>query len=190
MKNRDAKMNIKNAKVATGLTLIETLVAITILLIAIVAPMAVYTDNIRYTRYAGDQVVAFYLAQEAIEYIKFRTATNINNGVLWLTDVPNCGGSDACDCTGANFCEVDVTQLTSVAGVDVCGGSCIPLNLEPTSGLYGYQSGNQTAFTRKVNIEKNIGGNGEEIKVTVVVSWSKGNLSRDVTVEENIFKWR
>ena len=59
-------MNIFNNKNNKGLTLVETLVAISVLLMAVVGPMVIYSKSITNTRYAGDQITAYYLAQEGM----------------------------------------------------------------------------------------------------------------------------
>ena len=60
--------NKKSSK--RGFSIVETLVAITVLLIAVVAPMSLAADGVRAARLAQDQIVAFYLAQEGIELVK------------------------------------------------------------------------------------------------------------------------
>ena len=60
-----------------GMTLIETLVAITILTVAIVSPMSLTMQSLSASYYARDQVIAFNLAQEAIESLRARRDANI-----------------------------------------------------------------------------------------------------------------
>ncbi len=50
-----------------GFTLVETLVAITILLIVITGPLTISTSTARSTTFASEQVTAFFLAQEGAE---------------------------------------------------------------------------------------------------------------------------
>ena len=49
-----------------GFTLIETLVAVSLLTVAIVAPMTLTARSLSAAYYARDQITAFHLAQEAI----------------------------------------------------------------------------------------------------------------------------
>ena len=58
------------APASRGMTLIETLVAISILAVAIVAPMTLTMQSLSSAYYARDQVVASNLAQEAIESVR------------------------------------------------------------------------------------------------------------------------
>lgn len=51
----------------SGFSLVETLVAITILLVVIVGPMTIISSSANSTSFASEQVVAFFLAQEGAE---------------------------------------------------------------------------------------------------------------------------
>ena len=53
-----------------GFTLVETLVAITILLIVITGPLTISTSAARSTSFSSEQVVAFFLAQEGAEIMQ------------------------------------------------------------------------------------------------------------------------
>lgn len=53
-----------------GFSLVETLVAITILLLVIVGPMTISVTTAKSTSYASEQVLAFFLAQEGVELVQ------------------------------------------------------------------------------------------------------------------------
>lgn len=53
-----------------GFTLVETLVAISILLLAIIGPMTIAQRGIQSSYFATEQVTAVFLAQEAIEAVR------------------------------------------------------------------------------------------------------------------------
>lgn len=53
-----------------GFTILETLVAISILVIALTAPLAIVSQALKSSYFARDQVTAYYLAQEAIEFLR------------------------------------------------------------------------------------------------------------------------
>jgi len=54
----------------TGLTLVETLVAVSILTIAVIGPLGIIAQALHTSYYTRDQMTAHYLAQEAIEYVR------------------------------------------------------------------------------------------------------------------------
>ena len=64
------RFNLLQRNTERGFTLVETLVAITILLIVIVGPMTIASRGMQTAFYAGDQTTAIYLAQEGIEHIQ------------------------------------------------------------------------------------------------------------------------
>src|SRR3989344_755955 len=57
-------------KLTTGFTLVETLIAVSIFSFSILALMAVLFQGISDTGYAKKKMIAGYLAQEGIEYIR------------------------------------------------------------------------------------------------------------------------
>jgi len=177
-------MNRKKIQSNKGLTLIETLVAISILLIAVVGPMAIYSRSISDARFAGNQVTAFYLAQEAMEFIKAKVYTNFNEStqavpVSWLT------GLDSC--TTANDCKVDIPEdkINWTGSPEPSWG--LNLKYDDINGLYNYTSGSDTVFSRSVDI--NDTGSGEAT-LTVVVSWTNSGVSKSISVKETMFDWQ
>ncbi len=68
--------NLKFQKRNIGFTLIETLVAISILTIALTGPLAIIAQALRSSYYSRDEITAYYLAQEAIEYIRNKRDAN------------------------------------------------------------------------------------------------------------------
>ena len=59
-----------NFKLPTGFTLVETLIAIAIMMIAIAGPMYTASRAILAAEISRDQLIASYLAQEGIEYVR------------------------------------------------------------------------------------------------------------------------
>ena len=72
-------------KTQVGFSLVETLVAISILLIVIVGPINLVVNSARSTSFANDQVLAFFLAQEGIEIV---TAVRDDFQLQGLQDPP------------------------------------------------------------------------------------------------------
>lgn len=67
------KKQIENKKISPptvyskGFTLIETFVAITILLIVVLGPMSLLSSALKNSRYVKDEIIATHLAQEGVE---------------------------------------------------------------------------------------------------------------------------
>ena len=163
-----------NPHLSRGFTFVETLVAISILLLAVAGPLTLGSQGLNASRVARDQVIATFLGQEAIEYARNIRDTNALQGEVWLE------GLDAC--TGA--CTVDVPQNT----IAMCTGTCPALRFDAEVGLYGYESDwLPTKFTRSVTITETVAG--REAHIIVATSWNDGKLTRSVTVNEYLFNW-
>ncbi len=166
-----------------GFTLIETMVAISLLTIAIVAPMSLTTQSLSSAYYARDQITAFYLAQEAIEAVRHVRDGNVLNNAIGtqtnlLTGIP--------DTTGNPF-----TVDTLDDSMALCpAGSCPPL--KSNGELYGYGTGSAwtpTRFTRSVRATF-VGGGQDEVHIAVTVAWQTGAYSaRSFTISDNLFRW-
>jgi len=164
-----------------GFTLIETLVAISVLTMIIIGPLSLATKSIGASLVSQNQITAFYLGQEAIEYILNIRDNNFLQRLGWLT------GLDSC--LGINGCYVDVPNNT----INSCSGSCPKIKYDGTGGFYyNYQTGQDTIFTRVVKIKKiSIGGNEDEARIEVIISWpEKSGGQKSFTLQEDIFNWK
>lgn len=187
MKKRYTKNN-------SGFTIIETLVAISILVISITGPMVIVSQSLKSAYYARDQITVFYLAQEAIEYIRNVRDTNDFNGATdWLDGIAansTAGGACALNQYGSNDNTCGLTRTAggySLASCSQTGATCDPLNYNPSTGVYGGMpsgAGNPpSAFTRTIYImnvpKRDSSGNADssysqvyEVLVKVVVTWT------------------
>ncbi len=159
----------------TGFTLIETLVAISVLLIGVVAPLSIGYQAIRASQISKERVEAFYLGQDAVEYVRNVRDTNIREGNSWTQGLEPCLDS---------VCKIDVPNEI----VESCSGSsCEPLRRNSDSGLVGYDNGwSETKYVREVEITSN---SNREMIIDVTVSWSTGIFDRSIRIRDNLFKW-
>lgn len=172
------KKNIATA----GFTLIETLVAITILLVAVVGPISLIGDSIRKMYYARDETLAINLAQEGIEMVRQVRDTNMLSGSAWLTNLAD----------GTYMIDAG-TFMTGAPNTFVvyCGGACAPqpIYLDTTTGLYRQGTAfSPTRFSRIVTISS-AGLPANERQVTSTVTWLTGGSTGSVSVSEYIFSW-
>lgn len=174
-----------------GMTLIETLIAITILAVAIVAPMSLTIQSLLAAYYARDQVIASNLAQEAIESVRAIRDGNILTIALNAGAPCVEGGAMHLLCgipIGDNFM-ID-TRDNSITRCNADGTlECNPLQTDAAETLYGYQSGwNNTRFIRTVRAEY-VDAAENEIRITVTVTRDGGGIFPSVILYENLYRW-
>ena len=169
-------------KLVWGFTLIETLVAITILSAAVAGPMVLSIKNIGTASVSQDQLVAFYLGQEVIEYVRNVRDTNIlNESSGWLDGLDSCKIS-----VSSNGCYMDVA-VGSICKVDECLYK--KLKFDIGNKLYSYSQSNE-GFIRAVKIENPVGTNSEEAKISVSVKWTGKYGEKTMNLQDNIYNWR
>lgn len=181
---------------SSGLTLIETLVAVSLLTVAIMAPMSLTTQSLSSAYYARDQMTAFHLAQEAIESVRAVRDENIlKNEADLLATIPPGGVPFVID---ARDGEMTVCNQGAPAQ---CPYMRVPsLANDPTFYAYRDVSSSEdiyttplgwadTRFRRTVRAEM-LAGSTDEMRVTVIVSWQTGAFQvRSVTMYANLYRW-
>lgn len=170
-------------------SLLETLVAIAVLMIAIIAPIGLASRSIRASVLTRDTFIASFLAAEAIEFVRNARDENVINGDFWLQDLlPDCASWD-------DGCTIDVTQL----GIGNSIQDCTPFLPNPcpavkyhdsnappgTAYRYQHQNGDDTKFIRTVRIADLEVSNDAAVEVTV--EWDGAH---SLVLQENIFPWR
>lgn len=158
-----------------GFTLIETLVAISVLLIAVVGPMSIAQQSISAAINAPQQAIARYLAQEGIEYIRAQRDENVLKDNNWLTEIDECINTP---------CMVD----SAFEDISPCSGSCPPLRQGGAHNLYSYeQSHAVTPFTRTISV---VELNSHEIRITSTVTWTFRGRNQQVEVANTLLDWQ
>jgi prepilin-type N-terminal cleavage/methylation domain-containing protein len=194
-----------------GFTLIETLVAILILVTAIAGPLTIASKGLSTALVAKDQTTAYYLAQDAVEYVRFARDTNrLQGNNDWLKGAGgSCSSSNpinSCStvltpCTGATGCYFDslATYPSVPTACEDAACSQHPLYYDATNHNFNYNTNNAlTIFTRTVSIVAPVGtndcvtaGHGCEAALTVSVSWSDlPGFTHTITVHEDLFNWQ
>lgn len=174
-----------------GFTLIETLVAITILSFAVAGPLYAASRAFVAAEISREQLVASYLAQEGIEYVRalrdqeYLTMYSTNPSVAWTNFVSNIGSV----CASPSFCTLDpmltIGYGSGYALANCPSGVCGPLYLN--SNVYRQQvGGTVTPFTRKIQVTPVTAT--DELVVSTVTWNSRG--SHTVTVTDHLTPWQ
>lgn len=162
-----------------GFTLVETLVAITVLAVAIAGPFRAIQGALQGSFITRDQLTATALAQEGIEYIHARRNNNYLAGAAWLNGMNGTGGPNC----SANTCRVDPRADT----IAVCSGAQCRLNFDSTTNRYTHQTGfSVSRFSRTVQLSSL---SADEARITSTVTWTIGAVGYTFTLTENIRDW-
>ena len=161
-------MTNKNLKLDAGFSLLETVVAISILIGAVVGPVALVSRSLFGFPFAKNKLVAINLAQEGVELIRAIRDQNMQcviystPGWTWDTDFDGSGTLQGVgrmiDATNnrAISCLDSFAAMTLRNNPDMpTTGTCTATKLELDSdGRYGYNlaGGTDTLFSRCVNI--------------------------------------
>ncbi len=173
---------IKN-NLQSGFTLLEALVAVSILMVAVAAPITIAQKGLSSAVYSKDQMIAAYLAQDAIEYLKNkRDEISINSDFDWL-DLTLFSL-----CLNESSCEIDTISNSSDFSNDISAYSSGRYLKRDINGFYQYSSGDDTKFKREINIElQDVEENSnDKAVVTVNISWDADKI---LTVKTEIYNY-
>lgn len=206
---RYSKFDILYSRTAGGFTIVETLVAVAILALAVTGPLALAERGLVAARESGQEVAAFYLAQEAFEFVRNMRDGNMltGGGQSWLKGLGGCIVDKATETKGG--CGVDATAEKKNEQIVSCDGDNNDCTLsqhmgvypyENLKGIYGYPENRngpnsdlnknwvRTAFRRKVFINEIV--KNEEVNLRVSIFWrSVSGRERSFTVSGSMFNW-
>lgn len=170
-----------------GFTLIETLVAVTILALAIAGPMYAASRTLIAAQNSKNQLTASHLAQEGVEYMRRlrdnRYLSNKSNPDQAFADFVG----NVSSCTSAAPCKVDVLSGSMTGSHSACGASC-PLYIN-ASGQYAIApSGTASLFTRKVHVVSR--PVDFEADVVSRVEWTFKGVTYNVEVIDTLKSWQ
>lgn len=197
-------MNMKT----NGFTLIEMMVAVSIIAIAVTGPLMAASRAYFSAQNAQEQVIASYLSQEAIEFARFKRDS------VFLQEYGTKGGdttdawnnflseihSDGCD---THACTYDTTTMQGFAscsgGGD--GNACDSLSLAGSGVEKLYTQNTQlsgavaTPFTRAVRFYKVVPATGAftnatEVRVTATTTWQSHGRTFTAAVSDTLTPWQ
>lgn len=167
----------------SGFTLVEALVSIAILLMAVVAPMKLAGDGIAAGIHAKNHLVATYLTQDVLEFVRYRFESENN---MFQDDDTYVRLSNMSDCMQPNYCYIDTFRDQVLP----CGGNICPnLRQDPVSKKFGYLGGyDETQFVRELMISSSTLAN--EFQIVATTTFSKGGDTTVIVVKDLLTGWR
>lgn len=208
-----AKRLIKRSDFAReGFTLLETVVALAVLVAGVVGPVSLVTRGIYDFSFSKNKITAANLAEEGIELIRVIRENNmicdvLNGPTVWPwnedpspPDPPN-GNTFSNITAGVSVDRSVATTCGGVGGVTIispilslgCSGK---LRLDPATGAYGYTSGQETIFSRCVQalvppgIPDSDAPPEDQMDIISTVTWSERGVNREVKLRERLYHWR
>lgn len=170
-----------------GFSLVETLVAISILLIVIVGPMTITMSTAKSSTFASEQIQAFFLAQEGLELVqKLRDdllLEGLNTGTdTWntFTSYTQCYSASGC---GFGWSETEGELIPPVSCAT--SSNCLIYRSEDGRGVFTHTAAGNiaTPFTRRIYLEVD----GAGVKVVSVVTWRTGSIVSEQQVEVDTY---
>lgn len=182
-----------------GQSLVEALVALSILTTALLGIETLLTRSFLLDRVTADQTKATYLASEGIEITKNLLDHQVYDAIEnpgGVAGDPDAGGWN-------NFCglspgitayyQFDYMTTSCPWSARINLGNAVPLSFDPTNEVF-YQptskDADATAFTRTIEITEPAASDGNEIDVLSTVTWSTGSVTRQsLTLEDHFYNW-
>lgn len=152
-----------------GFTLIETMVAVGIIVIGLVSALTLITNSLFYVSNIGDRLIAANLTAEGLE-----VARNIRDN-NWLQNLSWNNG----------FTDGDYQATYSSIALSPYSGN--PLLFDSSTGLYNYSTGTATLYVRKISI---FNPSGYEIRVISTVTWQRRGITYSNSAESHLFNWK
>ncbi|KKT14523.1 MAG: hypothetical protein UW83_C0046G0007 [Parcubacteria group bacterium GW2011_GWD1_44_9] len=168
-----------------GFTIVESLVAIAILVLVITGTASAIQTGISSYIFSKNQIIAFYLAQEGFEQIRNMRDENGLKSQDWLTGI-SANSSDPC--YFGNACIIDPVISNVPTRCSAGPGNCPVLRQDASTGFFGYESSWTAVIFRREIVLTQI--NANEVSILVTVDWSKGLVNRQFRARENILNWQ
>ena len=170
-----------------GFSLIETLVAITVLIGAIAGPLTLASQGIKAASLFKNQLIASNLAQEGMELVHAKRDSNILQNKGWMDGI-----TDTC---GGDGCYVRYTPTDNSVGqisFPSCGAGECPKFFVSPEGWYvqkaAAESGDaETIFRRMIRVTPVVPG--KEVKVETTIVWQERFSLSTFDLEEHLLKW-
>ena len=154
-------------------TLVEALVAISIMLIGILSTLILVTRVLYSTSIIQNRLTASFLAQEGMELIRQKRDSNFVKGLKG----DSVGWLDGLDSGEYRIDAKDM--ILQQEGTD-------EFLFYDKEGFYNYTVGESTPFKRKITIEQI---NENQIWVKVLMEWKTKGMFFDLEVEDYLFNW-
>ena len=175
-----------------GQSLMESIIAIGLIMSVVVSSISISIYTTRLGRSSQNNLVAYNLAREGIEYVRNIRDSNWLAGAAWDNGFSACLLDDWCkisfeyDTVNSIWAWNESALLPGESEISNCL-SC-QLLIDSTNDLYSLKAGGKASgFYRALKIDTST---PDILKVTVKVLWLENNRSKTITLEEDLTNWR
>lgn len=152
-----------------GFTLLETIVAVGVIMVGLVAVLTLINNSLFYVSLIKDRLVAANLNSEGLEVVRNIRDNNWLQNRAWNNGLSN----------GDYNVVYNSLSLSSYADTE--------LMIDASNGLYNYSSGGPSGFKRKISIS-NL--SSYELRVISTIAWQRKGITYTNSVEDHLFNWR
>lgn len=157
-----------------GFSLLEVIITIFIVAVGLVGILSLASVSSRSPFQSRMRLIASGLAQEGIEVVRDMRRSNLE----W-SDWEWYSSAIATSTVRNHRVQYNSSSLISYSDT--------PLKLNPSSGLYQYDSGGNSPFHRRLTLKKI---SYEQVKVVVEVKWQIRNNWYYLTAEDRLWNWK
>lgn len=158
-----------------GITLIETIVALNILVMGVVASLTLATSSLNFSQSSEQSLVVVSLAREGLEIVR---AIRDNDG---LSAIPNDTVKRIVDSDyffGINH------EVSGYYTVNTCGECRLYINV---NGIYNHSGGTPTVYQRLIEIYP---VSATERRIVSIVGWQEHGRSHQYKLETYFSNWK
>lgn len=171
--------NFKSKSMA--FTLVEALVAISILVVGILSAFILVTKVLYNTAVIQDRLTASFLAQEGIELVRQIRDTNLlralnGESVNWKDGLAD--GRYIIESKAGGEGPVTLVPISEEKGPNLLYNNDLK--------TYNYSIGEPTTFNREIKITSI---NDDEIRVECIMNWQTKKIDFNLTAEDHLFNW-
>jgi Tfp pilus assembly protein PilV len=173
----------------SGQTLVEVMVALFVLTVGMLGIIELLSQSLYISKNVGTETTATYLAAEGIELSENIIEHDVYQHLDCAIEGPGWGSAfqinhnyqlDYTTCT-------NLTSQATTCTVNTYNPSD-PLLFDAATGLYSYEAGTPTPFTREISITSN--DPGKEFAVQSKVTWNVNASPQSVILEDHFYYWQ
>jgi len=162
-----------------GFTMVELIITIALLSFGIIGVYSAFSSSIILNYNISSRFTAAYLAQEGLEIMRNMRDNNFINKVAWSSGLTICSSGCQADYKTGTSAQTAINQLQAYNP-----NNFLKLN---SDGFYGYDTGTNTKFKRKIIITQPSGT--DIFKVNVLVFWDYNGQSFNYETEGYLYNW-